>query len=420
MEIELPYGETKLRVDVPEKNLAGVILPHDISPEKSAREMIVTALEQPMGSLPLSKIAKGKRDAVIVVDDNTRPCPTWEMMPPVLDILNNAGIPDDKIKVIFATGTHRTVRDDEAERLLGKEIASRIEYISNDCHGDDFTYVGRTSRGTEIEVKNSYLNADLKIVLGDVEIHYFAGYGGGRKSILPGISSYRTIQRNYIANFFSPRAAPGVLDGNPMYENMTEAARLAPPDITLNVVQNSRHEMVGAFAGDFDTVLRKGAELIDRMYKVSVKEMADIVIAAADGHPHDINMYQAYKAIHLSLPVLKEGGRIILVAACPDGMGSKAYEEWLKKYNTSEEVEAALRKEFIPGGHKVYFQYNAIKKARISMVTEMTEETVEGLLRFTFEENVQEALEKAMKEYGKKSRVLVIPRATTTLSQYKK
>lgn len=419
MKIELPYGETKLRVDVPEKNLAGVILPNNISPEKSAREMIVSALEHPMGSLPLSEIARGKRDAVIVVDDNTRPCPTWEMMPPVLDILNNAGIPDDKIKVIFATGTHRTVRDDEAERLLGKEIASRVEYTSNDCHGDDFTYVGRTSRGTDIEVKNAYLNADLKIVLGDVEIHYFAGYGGGRKSILPGISSYKTIQRNYIANFFSPRAAPGVLDGNPMYENMTEAARLAPPHITLNVVQNSRHEIVGAFAGDFDMVLRKGATLIDQMYRVGVKERADIIIAAADGNPHDINMYQAYKAIHLSLPVLKEGGRIILVAACPDGMGSKAYEEWLKKYRTVEEVEAALKKEFIPGGHKVYFQYNAIKKARISMVTEMPEETVENLLRFEYEDDVQKALNTALKEYGEDSRVFVIPRATTTLSDYR-
>ncbi len=419
MDIQLPYGEKKLTVSVPDRNLAGVILPTDISPEKEAREMILSALERPLGSLPLREIARGRKDAVIVVDDNTRPCPTWEMMPSVLEILNGAGIPDEKITVIFATGTHRTVRDEEAERLLGKEAASRLKYMSNDCHGDDFTYVGTTSRGTAIEVKKAYLNADLKILLGDVEIHYFAGYGGGRKSILPGICSYKTIQENYIANFFSHTAAPGVLDGNPMYENMTEAARLTPPDITLNVVQNSRHEIVGAFAGDFDMVLRKGAEVIDRMYKVGVKERADIVIAAADGNPHDINMYQAYKAIHLSLPVLKERGRVILVAACPDGMGSRAYEEWLKMYDTPEEVEAALRKEFIPGGHKVYFQYNAIKKARISMVTEMPKETVEGLLRFEYEENVQKALNTALKEYGEDSRVFVIPRATTTLSEWK-
>ncbi len=419
MDIELPYGERKLKVSVPERNLAGVILPTDISPEEGAREAIVSALERPMGSRPLKEIAKGRKDAVIVVDDNTRPCPTWEMMPPVLEVLNKAGIPDGKITVIFATGTHRTVRDDEAQRLLGKDIASRVRYISNDPHGDDFTYVGTTSRGTDIEVKNAYLEADLKILLGDVEIHYFAGYGGGRKSILPGICSYKTIQENYIANFFDHTAAPGILDGNPMYENMTEAARLAPPDFTLNVVQNSRHEIVGAFAGDFDMVLRKGAELIDRMYKVSVKEKADIVIAAADGNPHDINMYQAYKAIHLSLPVVKDGGRIILVAACPDGMGSKAYEEWLREYDTPEEVEAALRKEFIPGGHKVYFQYNAIKRAKISMVTEMNKETVEGLLRFKYEESVQGALEKAIEEYGENSRVLVIPRGTTTLSEWK-
>ncbi|RLF48598.1 MAG: nickel-dependent lactate racemase [Thermoplasmata archaeon] len=415
MIINLPYGESTLKVNVPDDNLIDVLCPSEIEPEMKAEEYIRSALRTPMGSKPLNALAKRGQSVAIVVDDNTRPCPTWEMLPLVLDELYSAGIKDEDIRIIFATGTHREVRYDEAKKLLGGDYADRFDYISNNCKGTDFTYVGTTSRGTDVKVKNAFLDADLRILLGDVEIHYFAGYGGGRKSILPGISHYSTIQQNYTTNFFHPMARPGVLDGNPMYENMTEAARLAQPHFCLNVVQNGRHEIVGAYAGDFDMVLRKGAALVDRMYKVRAREKADIVVVAADGWPHDVNLYQAYKAIHLALNVVKDKGVIILVAQCPDGHGSEPYYEWMSKYKTKEEMKRELAKEFVPGGHKAYYHVKALEKAAMFIVSDMDKKMLEKVFRMQVFDTPDDALRQAFECMGEKAKVLVIPRGTTTL-----
>lgn len=415
MEIKLPYGTNFLEVSVPDENVTDVIYPNEVRPETSTEEYIKKALANPMGSHRIKDIAEEGMKVSLVVDDNTRPCPTWEMMPHVIGELEEAGIKKEDISVIFSTGTHREVKHGEAKRLLGGNYADELNYMSNNCKGDDFTYIGTTSRGTDVKVKNSFLESDLKILLGDVEIHYFAGYGGGRKSVLPGICHYSTIQHNYTTNFFHSMSRPGKLDGNPMYENMTEAARLASPHFCLNIVQNANHEIVGAFAGDFDMVLRKGAALVDRMYKVKVSEKADIVVTAADGAPHDINLYQAYKAIHLALNVVKDDGIIILAAQCPDGHGSQPYYEWMSKYETKEEMQEELSKEFVPGGHKAFYHMKALDRAKFFIVSDMDRSMLENVFRMNVFENIDEAVKEALRIKGKDARVLVIPKGTTTL-----
>ncbi len=417
MKVSLPYGSGMVEVEVPDKNLIGIVYPNDIKPQHSHEEYIMEALRRPMGTLPLNTLAKGKKSAVIVVDDNTRPCPTALMLPHVLNEIERGGIKMEAITILFATGTHRDVKPEEAERLLGKEIAESIRYVSNHCKGEDFTYIGTTSKGTRVKVKNTYLEADLKVLLGDVEIHYFAGYGGGRKSILPGICHYSTIQHNYTTNFFSPDSRPGKLDGNPMYENMTEAARLAQPHFCLNVVLNAKHQIVGAFAGDIDLVLRKGVALVDKMYKVRVDEKPDILLTAADGAPHDVNLYQAYKALHLGLRVVKDKGVAILIAECPDGHGSAPYREWMAKYKTAEEMAENLAREFVPGGHKAYYHMNALKRVYAMLYSTMPKEEVEGIFKFKHVSSPQEALNLAFECMGRDARVLVVPRGTTTLME---
>jgi len=178
MSLSLPYGEGELFINVPSENLLDVLLPREFKPEKDSESIIKEALQHPIGTERIRDIAKKKGKVAIAVDDHTRPCPTHRLLPPLLEELYSAGVEDEDILIIFATGTHRTVREDEAERLLGREIASRIEYISNDCRGNDFVYIGTTSRGTEVNIKKAFHEADIKILTGDVEIHYFAGYGG--------------------------------------------------------------------------------------------------------------------------------------------------------------------------------------------------------------------------------------------------
>ncbi|MBN2251373.1 MAG: nickel-dependent lactate racemase [Candidatus Altiarchaeota archaeon] len=418
MEIHIPYGSVGTSVNVPEGNLVGVLRPAGYSVPETADELIRNALLNPEGTKRLSEIVREKprKDTVaIVVDDHTRPCPTKEILPPLLEELYSAGVADGNILIIFATGSHRTTSKEEAERLLGGDIASRIRYISNDSWGDDFVDVGTTKRGTKVLVKKAYIDADVKILTGDVEIHYFAGYGGGRKSILPGIVKYETIQDNYKRNFFDAGSRPGKLDGNPMYENMTDAARLAGVDFTINAVQDEKG-LVGAYAGDFDVVLRKGAALVEKIYKVTAGEKADIVITAANGAPHDIDLYQAYKALHLALAVVKDGGVLILVAECPEGPGNRNYEEWMEKYNTKEEMKVELDREFNIGGHKAYYNLLAIEKAAIFLVTAMHKEEVEGIYRFRYAKTLNGALEEAFRIKGPDAKVLVIPEGSTTLS----
>lgn len=419
MEIHLPYGREGTHVKVPEENLLGILRPAEYKAGESAEALIKKALAKPEGTEKLADIIKKKKkvDTVaIVVDDHTRPCPTDRILPPLLEELYSAGLKDENILIIFASGSHRTTTREEAEKLLGKEIANRIKYISNESWGVDFVDVGTTKRGTKVWLKKAFYDADVKILTGDVEIHYFAGYGGGRKSILPGIVRYDTIQDNYKRNFFDPNSRPGKLDGNPMYENMTEAARFAGVDYTINVVQDDKGSIVGAFSGDFDVVLRRGAALVERMYKVKAKEKAEIVITAANGAPHDIDLYQAYKALHLALEVVKDKGSLILVAECPEGPGNKNYETWMKKYRTKEEMKAELDREFNIGGHKAYYNLLAIEKADIYLVSSMPKEDVENIYRFKYASTVDEALAAAFKKHGKGAKVLVIPEGSTTVS----
>jgi len=422
MELSLPYGKKELFIDVPEENLLGVLQPRKFEPEKNPEDIIKEALQNPVGTERIGEIIrkKEKKDKiVIVVDDHTRPCPTAKILPPLLEELYSSGIKDENILIIFATGSHRTTKPEEAETLLGEDIASKISYISNDCWGDDFVYIGITSKGTRVNIKKAFHEADVKILTGDVEIHYFAGYGGGRKSILPGVCSYSTIQQNYKKNFFHPNSKPGVLDGNPMYENMTEAARLAGVDFTLNVVQ-TENGIVGAFSGDFDSVLKYGAALVDRIYKVHAKEKADIVVTSANGSPHDIDLYQAYKALHLGLNVVKDKGVIILVAECKEGVGNgighQNYYKWMRRFKTKDEMQKELKREFTIGGHKAYYHLKALERVNIFLVSDMPRKEVEGIFRLRYGETPDKALKKAFEITGKDAKVLAIPEGITTLS----
>ncbi|RLI37288.1 nickel-dependent lactate racemase [Candidatus Bathyarchaeota archaeon] len=328
--------------------------------------------------------------------------------------LNSAGVKDEDITVIFACGTHRAVRPDEAERLLGPEVLKRVKVLSHDCEAPDHVYIGDTSFGNKVEVNKIFAEADVRILTGDVGLHYYAGYGGGRKSVLPGVSSASSIQFNH-AMLLHPKARMGVLDGNPVHEDMMEAARLADVDFILNVVQNARHELVRAFAGDLEEAFLKGVELVDRIYKVPIEEKADVVVVSSGGHPHDIDLYQAYKGIHAALEAVRDGGAIVAVAECPEGHGHKVFYEWMTRYKTLEEMEERIKAKFVLGGHKAYYIMKALEKVHIILVSAMPSEQVRDVFRLEPARTAQEGLEKALKLVGRDASVLVMTHGNITL-----
>jgi nickel-dependent lactate racemase len=414
MHIQLPYGKGTLPLDVPEKNLIDVVLPKEFIQPQQSENIIKDALQKPLGTERLSE-AVGPGDTVaIVIDDYTRPCPTKMLLPPVLEELKNSGVNDLDVLIIVATGTHTPPSPDVIKGLVGDKIFRNYMIISNDVVNGQHVNVGRTKRGNDIEVLKEYLDSDFKILLGDIEYHYFAGYGGTRKSILPGISSKNTIQRNH-SLLFEDHSCMGVLKENPIHQEMNDAMHLAGCDFVLNVVQNSHHRIVGAWAGKPELAMDAGAKLVDTMYKREVKETPDIVITAANGHPHDINLYQAMKALYTACQIVKPHGPIILVAECPEGHGSQLYIDWLKKYKTSQEIKEALNKNFIIGAHKAYYHRIAVENHPVLFISEMDTADKENIFMFTKEKTPNSALSKAFTFSGEQSSVLVVPQGTTTL-----
>ena len=414
MNIELPYGKGNLPLDVPDKNLLEVVVPKEFIQPSQPELMIKEALQDSLGTDRLSE-AVGSGDTVaIVIDDYTRPCPTKMLLPPVLEELRLAGVNDSDILLIVATGTHTPPSTEQIKEIVGDKVYRNYNVTSNDVIHGAYVTVGKSKRGNEIQILKDFIEKDFKIILGDVEYHYFAGYGGTRKSILPGISSKETIQRNH-SLLFEKHSCMGVLKENSIHQEMNEAMHLAGADFALNVVQNSQHRIVGAWAGNPELVMDAGVKLVDSMYRCEIKERPDIVITAANGAPHDINLYQSMKAMYTACQVIKENGVIILVAECKEGHGSQLYIDWLGRYKTAQEIQDALNKNFIIGAHKAYYHRRTVENHLVICVSVMEKNLVEEYFQFKYAADVNEALYQAFLLRGKDAKILVVPQGTTTL-----
>ncbi|MHA1581377.1 MAG: nickel-dependent lactate racemase [Candidatus Baldrarchaeia archaeon] len=416
VEVKLKYGETSLSVDIPDKNLIGVINPRFVNGVGNVEKETLRAISNPIKAPILDKIAKAGNKVAIVVDDHTRPIKSKIIVKPLLDYLNKIGIQDEDVTIIIGHGSHRKIRENEAENILGKEILERVNWIPHDASSEDLVYIGETSYKTKVYINKVFHDADIKILTGDVCLHYYAGYGGGRKSVLPAISGMETISHNH-AMLTHPKATTGNLDGNPVHLDMTEAARLAKPDFIVNVVMNHKKEVVKAFAGDLEEAFMQGVKLVDQIYKVKVDKQADIVLVSAGGYPSDIDLYQAYKAIDSALRVVKPGGILVVAAECRDGHGHKVFYEWMKKYQTIEEMEKQIKTNFKLGGHKAYYILKAKQKADIILISKMNPKEVKNIFRLEPAKNLDDALEMAFAKKSKNAKIFIMPEAAKVLPE---
>ncbi len=419
VDVWLPYGKTEICVRVPTRNFLGSIEPREKPGVPDARAEIERALREPIGSKTLSEIVKPEHKVAIVVDDVTRPAPSYLMVPPILDELNMAGVRDENITVIFGCGTHRAVTREEAVKLLGEEVLNRVKAISHDCKAQDLVYVGKTRKhGTAVYLNRVFAEADVKILTGDICFHYYAGYGGGRKSVLPAVAGEETIKRNH-AMLLHPNAKTGVLEGNPIHEDMDEAAKLAKVDFILNVVINSKGEVVKAFAGDLEQAFYEGVKIVDEMYRISVDRKADIVVVSPGGNPADVNLFQAYKGVDNALEVVKRGGVIILVAECPEGHGNQVFYDWMVRFKDLKAVERGIKRNFVLGGHKAYYLMKALQKVQIILVSSMPDYYAANIFKLKTARAVNDALSEAFSMVGKNAKVWAIPYGNFTLPEVK-
>jgi nickel-dependent lactate racemase len=411
MKVELKYAKGKIDFEIDPRNYMGTLLPNDTEHLLTGKEEVKRALENPIGSRRLGEIvSKGERVAIIT-SDITRPMPSSIVLPIVIKELKDAGIEEEDITIVFALGIHRKHSEEEKRMLAGEEIyESAIKIIDSDA--DDCVNLGVCKNGTPVDIFRPVAEADRLVCLGNIEYHYFAGYSGGAKAIMPGTSSRRAIQINH-SNMVKDEARAGNIETNPVRQDIDETGNHIKIDFIVNVVLNSKKEIVCTVAGDFIKAHREGCKVLDAMYGVEIKAKADIAIVSPGGFPKDINLYQSQKGLDNAKHSVRDGGIIILAASAKEGFGEKTFEEWMKS-KTPEQMISEIRENFKLGGHKAAAIAMILQKVKIFMVSDLDEDLVRSI-NFKPFKSVQDALEAALFELGRDSKAIILPLAGSTL-----
>ena len=415
----LPYGKSQVCVRIPTRNFLGSIEPKDKPGVPDPAAEIERALKEPLSSKKLNDIVKPESRVAIVVDDVTGTSPSELMVPPLLDALTEGGVKSENVNVIFACGLHRTVKPEEAIKLLGEPVYTRVTSASHDSRAQDLVEIGTTQKhGTKVFLNHSFTEADVRILTGNIGLHYFAGYRGGRKGVLPGISGEETIKHNH-ALLLDPNARTGILSENPVHQDMVEAAAMARIDFALNVVMNNKRELVRAFAGELERVFSEGVKLFDEMHRVQVERRSDIVVVSPGGDPADGNLFRAYQSVDNALEVVKRGGVIILVAELTEGHGNQDFYEWMTKFPDLKTVEREIKRNFVMGGSIAYYYMKALQKARIILVSSLPDYYAANVFKLKTARAVNDALNEAMNIVGKTAKVWTLPYGNHTLPEVK-
>jgi nickel-dependent lactate racemase len=408
--IELAYGRQTLAVDIPTANLAAILRPARPDHPPAEPALLADALAHPIGAPPLRNFARPGQRVAIVTSDITRPCPSARLLPLILAELSAAGVRDPDITVVAALGLHRPMTGPELAQMAGPAVYERVHVVNHDPA--DVVPLGATSRGTPVAIFRPVVEADLRICLGNLELHYFVGYSGGAKAIVPGCAARETVAANH-AHMTHPDARAARLESNPVRLDLEEAAGLVGVDWILNVLVDGDHRVVGAVAGDVTAAHRHGCRLVAGRNVVKLEERADVVLVSAGGHPKDLNLYQAQKALDNAAQAVRDGGAIILLAECGEGLGNATFQEWMVDARP-DEILARIRREFVLGGHKAAAIASVLRRAAVYLVSALDPGLVQRCSMVPFE-RVGEALASALAAHGPGARVLVMPEGGAVL-----
>jgi nickel-dependent lactate racemase len=417
--ITLDYGRTGLEVELPDDRVVGPLAIRAAASLADPAAAVVDALSHPIGSAPLAEIARGRRNACILVCDITRPVPNRLILPPLLRVLEEQGIARRDILILIATGLHRPNGGDELIEMLGPEIAA--SYRIENHHGKvlaEHDYLGTTPNEVPVYLDSRYVRADLKITTGLIEPHLMAGYSGGRKVICPGIAALETVKVWHGPRFLEhPRADCGYVEGNPVHEENTRIALMAGCDFIVNVCLDGQRRLTWVGAGDMIRAWEEGVRFVERVVKVPVTEPLDVVVTSCAGYPLDTTWYQAVKGLTGALPIVKKGGTIILAASLTEGLGSPEFQRLM-----AENPDLRVFKERILG--KDYFVMDQWQLEELAKVVERCRVKVvshgisPAILKRCYVEpapTVEKAVADCLAEYGPTARIAVIPKGPYVL-----
>jgi len=419
--IELRYGAGALTVLPPPGAEVAVARPAPWPDPRPAEEVVATALAAPISSPLLRELVRPRQRVVIVVSDHTRQTGAAVVLPRLLRELEHGGVAATDVCVLIAVGTHRSPTPAEIAALLGPELAGRLEVAVHDCSDEaNLVPIGRTSFGTEVLVNRLAAEADHVVLTGGILPHYFAGMGGGRKSVLPGIAAWRSIEQNHLraldprpGHGANPEVAAGKLDGNPVSQDMEEAAELLRPSFLLNTALDQHGHICAAWAGHPREAFRRGAAEVLARSIVDLRWQADVVLASAGGQPRDDSYFQAHKALEHASYAVKPGGTAILVAACAEGVGPESFARWLA-LGGSATIEPKLRAHFELFGRTALASWTKAERLWVLLVSDLSAEQT-AALGMAKAASAQEALAMALDRTGATPRLCILPESEKSL-----
>jgi nickel-dependent lactate racemase len=414
LNVTLDYGRTGLPITLPADRVVGPLSIRDVPPLDDPEGAVATALESPIGTPALREIARGRKTACILVCDITRPVPNRTILQPMLRVLHESGLSREQILILVATGLHRPSTAVEKIEMLGEEITK--SYRVQDHHGtrmDEHTYIGTTSRGIPAWIDTRYVKADLKIATGLVEPHLMAGYSGGRKLICPGVAGIETVKKWHSPAILEhPRADCGILEGNPVHEENTRIARMAGCDFIVNVTIDSHRRVTSVAAGDMEQAFLQSVKFVEGIVRAPVARPVDIVVTSSAGYPLDTTFYQSVKGLTGCLPIVKQGGTIIMAASLSEGIGSPELQSIFRSISSLESFMDQIHQPdyFVMDQWQVEELAKVCRKARVKIVSDgLSAEVLAGCF-VESAPSVEEALASSLLDYGPDAQVAVIPK----------
>jgi nickel-dependent lactate racemase len=419
MRVTLEYGKTGLEVELPDDRVVGKLAIKPAAPLADPLGVLNDKLEHPTGTAPLSQLALGKRTACIAICDITRPVPNSLLLPSILATLEAAGIARENILILIATGLHRPNEGDEIVELVGPVVAGR--YRVENHHGKqlaEHTYLGTTPKGVPAWIDARFVSADLKITIGLIEPHLMAGYSGGRKLICPGLAALETVKIWHGPQFLEhPKADCGFLEGNPVHEENTRIARMAGCDFIVNVTLDAERRITSIVAGDMEQAFLEGVRFIENVVKAEVAEPCDIVVTSAAGYPLDTTFYQAVKGMTGALPIVKQGGTIIIAASLTEGIGSPEFQSLFREHGSlTGFMERILGKDyFVMDQWQLEELAKVCRKAKVKIVSNGIPAATLNTLFVDSAPSVEQAVDESLAEYGPTAKIAVIPKGPYVL-----
>ncbi len=415
---EFHYGHGTKSFQLDEEKVLKVIEMPKVEPLTDISQAVLDAVYHPIGQPPIDEVIKPGDTVTFICNDPTRVANSFDFMPVLVNELNRLGVPDANMQIVFSLGTHRLMTQQEMEEGVGKEIAGRLKMFNSDCNvPEDFEYFGTTSRFTPVLINKHICHSDHVILTGTIVHHYFSGYGGGRKAVLPGCAAMETVRKNH-SFMMDPNAGLGRTEGNPVYEDQMEGVALWAKGrsvILFNAILDAEHRFLRIFAGDYIKAHQEACKFVDEVYGVPITKQADITIASCGGYPKDINVYQMQKTMDNAVLATRQGGVVILLAECEEGSGSKVLEDACRELKTADAIEAKLKERFVIGANKAYAVTRLTKKAHFILVTGLDRQLAKDMLFDGAVDTVAEALELARQYVGDDSSYILMPTGSLTV-----